>query len=88
MLGQSALFTTFTLNMTRRMAFCIYRNMGKSPLEAMNSANEIAIASGVTAGTIGAVLTLDPIGAMLSAGYVTLEASEADRLSQPKRLSP
>ena len=85
MFGQSALFTTLSLNLTRRVAFCVHRSFGKSPFDAMEAANDTAIAAGTTVGAIAAVLTVDPIGAALSIGYVALEASEAERLSRNKR---
>lgn len=85
MFGQSALFTTISMNITRRVVFCIRRNLGESPYDAMEAANETAIAAGSTTGAVAAVLTLDPVGAALSAGYVALEASEAKRQSNNKR---
>lgn len=85
MLGQSAMCAAFALNMTRRVTYCIHRNLGKTPADAMDAANQTGIAAGATVGTLLSVVTVDPVGGALAAGYVALEASEAERFSQGKR---
>jgi hypothetical protein len=85
MFGHSAMCAAFALNMTRRVAYCIHRSLGRTPFEAMEAANQTGITAGGTVGALVSVVTLDPIGAALSVGYVALEASEAERFSQSKR---
>jgi hypothetical protein len=71
--------------MTRRVTYCIHRNLGKTPFDAMEAANQTGIAAGATVGTLLSVVTVDPVGGALAAGYVALEASEAERFSQGRR---
>jgi len=85
MLAQSALCTAFTLNMSRRVSYCIHRSLGKMPFEAMEVANQTGIAAGATVGALVSILTLDPIGGALSVSYVALEACEAERYTQNTR---
>ncbi len=85
MLGQSAMCAAFALNMTRRVTYCVHRNFGKTPFDAMAAANQTGLAAGATVGAVMSVLTIDPVGGALTAGYVALEAAEAERFSHGKR---
>jgi hypothetical protein len=77
--GQSALLTSLTLGLTRRATFCIQRCCGASPEEATLAADEIGLSAATAVATVAGILTLDPIGSALSAGYIAAESGEAER---------
>lgn len=77
--GQSVLLTSLTLGLTRRATFCVQRCCGASPEEASRAADEIGLSAATTVAALASVLTVDPIGSALSAGYIAAEAGEAER---------
>lgn len=81
MFGQSLLFTTLTLNLTRRVTYCAKRTFGASPAEAQKAADDIALSAASTVAGLTSVLTVDIPGAALSAAYLAAETGEAERRS-------
>lgn len=78
MFGQSFLFTTLTLNLTRRVTYCTKRCFGATAAEASRAADEIAIPAAAAVAAMTSVLTVDPAGAALSASYIAAESGEAE----------
>jgi hypothetical protein len=79
--GQSAILTLPVLNGVRRVAYLVHTLQGTPPREAMRRASETAIVAASTVATSTAIVTLDPVGGALSAGYIALESQELDRIS-------
>jgi hypothetical protein len=77
--GQSALLTSLTLGLTRRATFCVQRCCGASPEAATRAADEVGLSAAATVAAVAGILTLDPIGSAISAGYIAAEAGEAER---------
>ncbi len=79
MIGESSLFTSMGLNITRRITFLTCRYFGKAPREAAEIADDVAISAGSVIGTAAAIVMLDPLGGALSVGYLVLEQSDAEK---------
>jgi hypothetical protein len=76
--GQTLLFTVMSLNVTRRITFTTCRCLGKSPSEAAEIADDVAISAASVVATAASIATLDPIGGIMGAGYIALEHGEAE----------
>jgi hypothetical protein len=74
--GQSALVGAIVGNIAQRGAYLIERVDGASPREAQSKAEEIGISAQVSAGTMVAVATADPIGGALNLGHSALRETE------------
>jgi hypothetical protein len=85
--GQSSILTPITLNLTRRIVYTANRCLGKSPQQAAETADELAIPAASAVAAVTAIATLDPAGGALSAGYLALEMGEMERRAQDKRVT-
>lgn len=81
----STFVAPLALNLARRASFISCRALGYSPEEATAAADDIAlvVASGIT--TVAAIVTLDVVGGSVSAGYLMLEANEAEERAKRRR---
>ncbi len=77
-LGQSALVTAAVHTTTRGLLFMALRCLGKTQVESNLVASNISIKVAAAAGSTTAVITADPAGAVLSAGYLGMAMGETN----------